>query len=43
MKIGIVVSDPKDWTGTWKEVKKKLASSEAGKREFLKKLKAALA
>ena len=33
----------KDCPGTWKEVKKKLASSEAEKQEFLKKLKAALA
>ncbi len=39
----IVNTTYKDCPGTWKEVKKKLASSEAGKREFLKKLKAALA
>jgi len=39
----IVNTTYKDCPGTWKEVKKKLASSEAEKREFLKKLKAALA
>ena len=39
----IVKTTYKDCPGTWKEVKKKLASSEAEKREFLKKLKAALA
>ncbi len=39
----IVNTTYKDCLGTWKEVKKKLASSEAEKREFLKKLKAALA
>ena len=33
----------KDCPSTWKEVKKNLASSEAEKREFIKKLKAALA
>ncbi|MFA5375811.1 MAG: hypothetical protein WC455_08710 [Dehalococcoidia bacterium] len=39
----IVGTTYKDCPGTWKEVKKKLASSEAEKREFFKKLKAALA
>ena len=39
----VVNTTYKDCPGTWKEVKKKLASSEAEKREFLKKLKAALA
>jgi len=39
----IVDTTYKDCPGTWKEVNKKLASSEAEKREFLKKLKAALA
>jgi len=39
----IVNTTYKDCPGTWKEVKKKLASSEAEKRVFLKKLKAALA
>jgi hypothetical protein len=39
----IVNTTYKDCPGTWKEVKKKLASSEAEKQEFLKKLKAALA
>ena len=39
----IVNTTYKDCPGTWKEVKKKLASSEAEKREFIKKLKTALA
>jgi hypothetical protein len=39
----IVGTTYKDCPGTWKEVKKKLAASEAEKRAFLKKLKAALA
>ena len=38
----IVNTTYKDCPGTWKEVKKKLASSEAEKRVFVKKLKAAL-
>ena len=32
----------KDCPGTWKQVKQKLASSEAEKKAFIKKLKAAL-
>ena len=39
----IVNTTYKDCPGTWKEVKKKLASNEAEKREFIKKLKAAIA
>jgi molecular chaperone GrpE (heat shock protein) len=39
----IVNTTYKDCPGTWKEVKKKPASSEAEKREFVKKIKAALA
>ena len=39
----IVNTTYKDCPGTWKEVKKKLASSEAEKKDFLKKLKAILA
>jgi hypothetical protein len=39
----IVNTTYKDCPGTWKEVKKKLASSEAEKQEFVKKIKAALA
>jgi hypothetical protein len=39
----IVNTTYKDCPGTWKEVKKKLASSEAEKRVFVKKIKAALA
>ena len=38
----IVNTTYKDCPGTWKEVKKKLASSDAEKREFIKKLKAAI-
>jgi hypothetical protein len=38
----IVNTTYKDCPGTWKEVKKKLASSEAEKKDFIKKLKAAL-
>jgi hypothetical protein len=38
----VVNTTYKDCPGTWKEVKKKLASSEAEKREFIKKLKAAM-
>ena len=38
----IVDTTYKDCPGTWKEVKKKLASNEAEKREFIKKLKAAM-
>jgi hypothetical protein len=38
----IVNTTYKDCPGTWKAVKQKLASSEADKREFLKKLKAAM-
>ena len=39
---GIVNTTYKDCPGTWKQVKQKLASSEAEKREFVKKIKAAL-
>ena len=38
----IVGTTYKDCPGTWKEVKKKLASSEAEKKAFIKKLNAAL-
>ena len=38
----IVNTTYKDCPATWKEVKKRLASSEAEKREFVKKLKAAM-
>lgn len=38
----IVGTAYKDCPGTWKEVKKKLASSEAEKKAFIKKLKAAI-
>ena len=38
----IVNTTYKDCPGTWKAVKQKLASSETEKREFLKKIKAAL-
>jgi molecular chaperone GrpE (heat shock protein) len=38
----IVNTTYKDCPGTWKQVKQKLASSEVKKREFVKKLKAAL-
>lgn len=38
----IVNTTYKDCPGTWKEVKKKLATSEAEKRDFVKELKAAL-
>ena len=38
----IVNTTYKDCPGTWKEVKKKLASSEAEKKAFVKKLKAAI-
>ena len=38
----IVNTTYKDCPGTWKQVKQKLAASEAEKREFVKKLKAAL-
>jgi hypothetical protein len=38
----IVDINYKDCSATWKEVKKKLASGEAGKKAFVKKLKAAL-
>lgn len=38
----IVGTTYKDCPATWKEIKKKLASSEAEKKEFVKKLKAAL-
>jgi len=38
----IVKTTYKDCPGTWKAVKQKLASSEAEKRAFVKKLKAAL-
>ena len=39
----IVNTTYKDCPGTWKAVKQKLASSEAEKRELIKKLRAALA
>jgi len=39
----IVNTTYKDCPGTWKQVKQKLAASEAEKRAFVKKLKAALA
>jgi len=38
----IVGTTYKDCPTTWKEVKKRLASSEAEKRDFIKKLKAAV-
>ncbi|MFA5055799.1 MAG: hypothetical protein WC562_06480 [Dehalococcoidia bacterium] len=38
----IVGTTYKDCPATWKEVKKKLASSEAEKKAFVNKLKAAL-
>jgi hypothetical protein len=38
----IVNTTYKDCPGTWKEVKKKLASSETEKKAFVNKLKAAL-
>ena len=39
----IVNTTYKDCPGTWKEVKNKLAASEAEKKDFVKKLKSALA
>jgi hypothetical protein len=38
----IVGTTYKDCPGTWKQVKQKLASSDAEKKKFVKKLKAAL-
>ena len=39
----IVNTTYKDCPGTWKEVKNKLAASEAEKKDFVKKLKTAIA